>query len=152
MRLLHDLVAMLRDAKAVAPERIDAMVESGSTDWAGSMKGPDLLLYRVRYTALVELQGVSGSLTHLLALVELWLAGLDRDHNRLASFEGEPVDAQRSDVLLRLELEEAVRYVTAESGYTGADQITWGGASWKPGEKTADRATHADAIEVLVPR
>ena len=116
------------------------------------MNGPDLLLYRVSYTANIHLSGVFGSLTHLLALVELWLAGLDREHNRLASFEGEPVDAQRSDVLLRLELEESVRYVPAEPGYAGGDQIAWGGVFWKPGVKVADRAVQAEAIDVLVPR
>ena len=62
MGKLAALLAHIRDAKAVAPERIEAVVESGETDFSGSRVGPDLLLYRLRYTAVVELWGVTGSL------------------------------------------------------------------------------------------
>jgi hypothetical protein len=149
MRKLQALLAHLRDAKAIAPERIEAMIESGEVDWSGSRSGPELLLYRLRYVATVELWGASGSLTHLLALAAVWLAeqGGDSEHNRLSGFEGEPVDKGRSDLVLRLELEEDVRYLPAGPGYAGADKLTYAGADWKPGEGSA---TLADTLEGLV--
>ena len=150
MEKLNALVTMLRDAKAIAPERIEAVVESGETEFSGSRAGADLLLYRLRYTAAVELQCVSGSLTHLLALVTVWLAeqGGDAEHNRLVGFEGEPVDGQRSDLTLRFELEEDVRYLPAEPGYTGPDRITYAGAEWKSGSAAPDLALSVEGLVV----
>jgi P2 phage tail completion protein R (GpR) len=153
MPKLAALLAFIRDAKAIAPERIEAVVESGETDFSGSRARPDLLLYRLRYTAAVELWGAAGSLTHLLALVEVWLAenGGDRKRNFLASFAGEPVDDRRSDITLRLELEEDVRYLPAEAGYAGADRISYAGAEWKPGLGAADLALTIEGLVVEVP-
>ena len=153
MGKLAALLAFIRDAKAIAPERIEAVVESGETGFSGSRAGPDLLLYRLRYTAAVELWGAAGSLTHLLALVEVWLAeqGGDAERNFLASFAGEPVDGQRSDLTLRLELEEDVRYVPAEPGYAGADKIAYAGTEWKPGTAIADLALSVEGLVVEVP-
>lgn len=151
MEKLNSLVAVLSGAKAVAPERIEALIESGQTTWSGRMMGADLLLFRVTYTAVVELFGISGSLTHLLALVTLWLADQDPEFNRLASFEGEPVDDKRSDVSVRLELEEAVHYVPAKPDNSTADQIFWGGITWKPGSKEASRASSLEDLTILVP-
>jgi P2 phage tail completion protein R (GpR) len=153
MRKLQALLATLRDAKAIAPERIEAVIESGEVDWSGSRAGPDLLLYRLRYAATVELWGAAGSLTHLLALVAVWLAeqGGDSDFNRLAGFEGEPVDERRSDLTLRLELEEEVRYVPAEPGYAGTDKLTYAGADWKPGEGSPALADTLEGLVVVAP-
>ena len=153
MRKLHALLAYLRDAKAIAPERIEAVIESGEVDFSDSRAGAELLLYRLRYVATVELWGASGSLTHLLALVAVWLAeqGGDAEHNRLAGFEGEPVDNRRSDLVLRLELEEDVRYVIAEPGYGGADKLAYAGADWKPGENSAALADTLEGLLVVPP-
>ena len=66
MQKLQALLGYLRNAKAVAPERIEAVIESGEVDWSGSRSGAELLAYRLRYVASVELWGAAGSLSHQL--------------------------------------------------------------------------------------
>lgn len=150
MEKLIALKRHLESLKLFNPERIDVAGEDGTVEWANSGAGADLLLYRHAYTGVIELFGASGDLRDLLAQVLVWLDGNggDPERNRLAGWEGEPVERHRADITLRFAFEEEVHYITAEPGYSGPDKITLGGADWKRGGKTADLALTLDGIEV----
>ena len=149
---MQKLIALKRHLESLRlfnPERIEERGEDGSVTWVNSWAGADRLLYRHGYSGVIELFGAGGDIRDLLAQVLVWLDanGGDPDRNKLAAWEGEPVERHRADITLRFEFEEEVRYVPAEPGYAGADMVTLGGDAWKRGDKDADVATTLDGVE-----
>jgi len=149
---MQKLIALKRHLETLRlfnPERIEERGEDGTAEWVNSGSGADRLLYRHAYTGVIELFGAGGDIRDLLAQVLVWLDanGGDPDRNKLAAWEGEPVERHRADITLRLEFEEEVHYVPAESGYSGPDRITFGGEAWKRGGKEADVAETLDGVE-----
>lgn len=146
MLRLIDLKRYLQGAGLVNPERIEATVESGTTQFACSFNGPDLLLFRNRYEGVIEMEGVAGDIEDVLAQALVWVNENGGDEDRLIEWEGEPVDHDRADLTLRFEFEEEVHYIPADPEYTGKDKITVNGTDYRRGTAVADTATTLDGV------
>jgi hypothetical protein len=144
---MHQIIALKQHIEGLGmfnPERIDVAIEQGTLEFSGAESGPDLLLYRHRYSGSIELMGAAGDLRDLLGHLAVWLeangAGETPPRATLDDYDGEPVDKGRSDITLRLTFEEEIHYTPAEPAYTGKDKLTWNGADWKRGVAAEDVA------------
>ena len=145
MDKLISLAAALKAGKVGNPEAIEAFAEDGTVQISESVSGPDLLLFYHAYTGVIALDGVTGSLAAVLGQVVAWLTANGEKNDVIVGWSGEPVDRNRSDMEIRLSLEEEAHYVPAEPGYAGRDKITWHGADYKLGGLAASVATALDA-------
>jgi len=135
-------------AKVVQRERIEVGAERGSVQPSFSLAGPDLLLYRLTYTGIIDIAAGIGPLEDVLAQVVLWIQeNGDPEHDELVEWEGEPEDKHRASATLLIALEEAVRYIPADAGYAGRDKITYHGEDWKREAGAADTATTLEPAE-----
>lgn len=150
MEKLRALTDYLAGLKWCNPERMHTTAQDGAPEWAQAETGADLLLFRHRYTGVIELEGVAGDVRDLLAAVLVWLHDNGGEEDVLESWEGEPLDSKRSDVMLRLTFEEAVHYIPAPPGYAGPDRVVVNGATYQRGDKTPDRLTDPDNLTLDV--
>jgi hypothetical protein len=141
VRKLQALADYLIAANKVAkPEQLRGVMESGNPTPSFSQAGPDLLLFRHKYTARIVLEKFPHDLSHVLALTLAWLGEFAEDGDELLGWVGEPVDDRLGDVDLRLQFDEEARYVPKPTGYTGRDVVRWKGNDYVPGENAADLA------------
>ena len=125
------------------PEQVRVAMSEGAVTPSYSRAGADLLLFHHAGQVEIGLPGFDGELMHLLAVVTAWLGDNGGDRDSFDGWSEEPENDQQSMVTLRLTLEDELRYVLAEPGYTGRDKITLGGVDWKPGNAGPDTATLA---------
>ena len=146
MRMLQALATYLQEKTGLPREKFTAFADQGELLLSGRDLGLGIEIGRVRYDAVIQIDGYPGDGVLLLAVIMAWLSDNDADRDGLGLRDPE-IDVTlnpdgSADVDLAVEFLEAVEIVPDEGG-----QIEHAGRTWRVQTVPVDVAEDLENFE-----
>jgi hypothetical protein len=145
MRLLRALTSALQNAGACG-RALHSFVDQGVIVPVGSDLGHGIVVGRIKYDAVIQIEGYKDDGILFVAFVTAWLQDNDPDRDRLGLADPE-VDITlegrgTADIDLSIEFDEPLELVPDEAG-----PISYNGRRWRVADVPIDVAESLDDME-----